>query len=76
LPFLLAAPVVARADELPSRSVARFGDHRFYHGREIACVAVSHDGRRAASGGPSDRDPDTPHTVVVWDAATGEALRR
>jgi hypothetical protein len=78
LPLLACAlsPAARADDELPPRAVARLGDHRFYHGREITCAALSHDGRRAASGGPSDRDPQAPHAVVDWDATTGAALGR
>lgn len=73
---------VFSAEPLPPRALARIGSHRFYHGPGITCVALSPDGRRAASAArmPSSEDGEDigrsayDQLIVMWDAATGERI--
>ncbi|MGH7221973.1 MAG: WD40 repeat domain-containing protein, partial [Gemmataceae bacterium] len=74
---------VVGVEALPPRALARIGDHRFYHGPGIECVAWSADGSRIASAAHylpyfthiSDNERKAYDTlIVVWDAATGARL--
>ncbi|MGH7223360.1 MAG: WD40 repeat domain-containing protein, partial [Gemmataceae bacterium] len=71
------------AEALPPRALARIGGRRFYHGPGIRCIALSSDGRRAASAArypntdditDEDRRAYDP-LILLWDADTGERLR-
>jgi hypothetical protein len=65
-------------DPLPPGAVARLGTVRLRHASGVSAVFFSHDGRALITGG--NFDPVTPLTapaaVCVWDAATGQLLRR
>jgi WD40 repeat protein len=87
LAFLTAMMALPRtgvfaAEQLPSRALARIGDHRFYHGPRVTCAVLSPDGRRIASTARypfvnvTSKEQDAYASVIVlWDAATGERLR-
>jgi WD40 repeat protein len=70
------------AEPLPPRALARIGDHRFYHGPGITCIALSPDGRRAASAAREHNSDEIANNgaslydrlIIVWDAVTGEPL--
>jgi WD40 repeat protein len=59
-------------DPLPDGAIARLGTTRLYHEGGIASLAVSADGKTAASGAFGR----TRSTAIMWDIATGEQLRR
>jgi hypothetical protein len=59
----------AAGDLLPPGAVARLGTVRFRHGGAVTTVAYFPDGKAVASGGLDG-------VIRVWDAATGEELRR
>ncbi len=68
------------AEPLPPRALAQIGDHRFYHGPGITCAVLSPDGKYIASAAhdltiEEERDSYN-RTIIVWDAATGERLRK
>lgn len=74
----LAGP--PKPEPLPARAVARLGSRRFYHGPGITCLALSPDGKRAASAAsgwfPNAKGwEEYGRSVVLWDTATGERLR-
>src|SRR5438105_4409221 len=58
----------AKSEALPEHAAARFGSLSFRHGANITALAVSSDGKFAASGS-EDR------TVRLWEADTGKLLR-
>src|SRR5262245_59265570 len=66
------APQSARTDiygdPLPQGAVARLGTIRFRHGKGIAALALSPDGKSITSAGGDG-------SIVVHDAATGAKLR-
>lgn len=79
----LSGTDVLGAEPLPPRALAHIGDHRFYHGPGITCIALSPDGRYAASAAryldsnditEQDRSKYDP-IIALWDIATGERLR-
>ena len=69
LPASLAPHKGADGDPLPAGSLARLGTLRFRQGSAILTVALTRDGRTAASVG---RDG----TIRLWEVATGRELRR
>jgi WD40 repeat protein len=74
---------VLAGEPLPQRALAQIGDHRFYHGPGIRCIALSPDGRNVASAACyADSDSvrneernDYNRLIVFWDAVSGERLR-
>ena len=71
------SPLSAAADELPPRAVARLGDYRFYQDSPIRCAAISHDARFVATGQGNAHDgAEVRRTIILWDAATGQEVRR
>ncbi|HTU22390.1 MAG TPA: hypothetical protein VMG10_30400 [Gemmataceae bacterium] len=73
------------AEGLPPRALARIGGQQLYHGPGVGCVALSADGKRAASAATywlaegdyvADKDQDEYNRIIlVWDAVTGDQLR-
>lgn len=56
-------------DPLPAGAAVRLGTVRFHFEGALASLAVSPDGAILAGGGASA-------TVILWDATTGQVLRR
>lgn len=56
-------------DPLPAGAIARLGTVRFRHGYGVFSVVFSSDSKMVAAGGMG-------RTISLWDAATGEELRR
>ncbi len=56
-------------DPLPKGALARIGTVRFRHGRELRCLAFSHESRLLATSGAD-------HTVSIWDVANGKEQHR
>jgi WD40 repeat protein len=56
-------------DPLPQGAAARFGTLRWRHTGTVLCLASSRDGKLMASAADDQ-------TIRLWDAATGQELRR
>jgi WD40 repeat protein len=86
-PPLRADDPPARADRLgdalPEGAITRLGTSRLWHGRALASLAVSPDGKLAATGGgylprafgPGYYGPFYDGWVRLWNTATGKEVR-